>query len=144
MKKRIVTLLCTAVLTLGLAAAPAMASAGPYSPIEVEAYTYGSLDELRVNKVYRLSQYDDPSGIPTEDFVRGSQRYYLLDMIADNADREVVTYTAIFGSVELAGASGQFEPQDLYETDDSLGLLFFLSCVGGVIMVAANIKCKRS
>ena len=93
MKKRIVTLLCTAVLTLGLAAAPAMASAGPYSPIEVEAYTYGPLDELRVNKVYRPSLTDDPSGIPPEDFVRGSRRYYLMDMIADNADREVVTYT---------------------------------------------------
>ena len=51
MKKRIVMLVCAAVLTLGLTTAPAMASAGPYSPIEVETYTYGPLDELRVNKV---------------------------------------------------------------------------------------------
>ena len=34
MKKRIAMLLCTAVLTLVLTAVPAMASAGPYSPIE--------------------------------------------------------------------------------------------------------------
>ena len=52
MRKRIVTLLCTAVLTLGLTMAPAMASGGPFYPIEVEEYTYGPLDELRINKVY--------------------------------------------------------------------------------------------
>ena len=69
MKKQIVMLLCAAVLTLGLAAAPAMASAGPLTPIEVETYTYGPLDEPRVNKVYRLPATDDPSGIPTENFV---------------------------------------------------------------------------
>ena len=102
MKKRVVTLLCTAVLTLGLAAAPAMASDVPLRPIEVESYTYGPLDELRISKVYRLSQHDDPSGIPTEDFVSGNRRYYLLDMIADNTDHEVVTYTAVFSSVEVA------------------------------------------
>ena len=144
MKKRIVTLLCTTILTLGLAAAPAMASAGPYSPIEVEAYTYGPLDELRVSKVYRLSQHDDPSNIPTEDFVRGSRRYYLLDMIADNADCEVVTYTAIFGSVELAGASGQFAS---YETNRSPDLLPLLVCTGcmamAAVMALCNIKTKQ-
>ena len=142
MKKRIAMLLCTAVLTLVLTAVPAMASAGPYSPIEEEAYTYGPLDEPRVNKVYRLSPTDDPSGIPTEDFERGGRRYYLLDMTTANTDHETVTYTAIFGSVELARASGQFGPRASYETDYSLGLLLLLSCVGGVIMVEANIKCK--
>ena len=139
MKKRIVILLCASVLTLGLTAAPAMASAGPYSPIEEETYTYGPFDEPRVNKVYRLPAADDPSSIPTEDFERGGRRYHLLDMIIANTDHETVTYTAVFGSVELAGAAG---PQALAGTDDSLGLLFFLSCVGGVIMMAANIKCK--
>ena len=84
MKKRIVTLLCTAVLTLGLTMAPAMASGGPFYPIKVEEYTYGPLDELRINKVYQLSLSDDPSGIPTEDFVRGGRQYYLLDMIKED------------------------------------------------------------
>ena len=140
MKKRIAMLLCAAVLTLGLIAVPATASAGQYSPIEVETYTYGPLDEPRVNKVYQLSATDDPSGIPTEDFERGGRRYYLLDMIIANTDHETVTYTAIFGSVEPAKTTGL---QALDGTDNSLGLLLVLSCVGGVITVAANIKCNR-
>ena len=133
MKKRVVILLCASVLTLGLTVAPAMASAGPYSPVEVETYTYGPFDEPRGNKVYRLPAADAPSGIPTEDFERGGRRYYLLDMISANTDHETVTYTSVFGSVELAKATG---PQAL----NSLGLLLVLSCVGGMIMVAANIK----
>ena len=101
MTKRIVKVLCTAVLTLSLTATPVMASDGPLRPIEVESYTYGPLDELRISKVYQLSVTDDPSVIPTEDFVSGNRRYYLLDMTADNTDREVVTYTAVFGSEEF-------------------------------------------
>ena len=84
MKKRLVMLLCTAVLTLGLTVAPAMASGGPFYPIKVDEYTYGPLDELRIEKVYQLSLSDDPSGIPTEDFVRGGRHYYLLDMIKED------------------------------------------------------------
>ena len=120
MKKRTMMLLCIAVLTVSLATAPAMASAGPFSPIEVETYTYGPFDEPRVNKVYRLSVDDDPSGIPTEDFERSGRRYYLLELSAANTAHETVTYTAIFGSAELtraekhAGASGAtgFQPFD--------------------------------
>ena len=74
-------------------AAPAMASTGPFNPIEVETYTYGPFDELRVNKVYQLSVTDDPSGIPTEDFEQGDRRYYLLDMAIASTDNEAVTYT---------------------------------------------------
>lgn len=84
MKKRIVMLLCTAVLTLGIAATPAMASGGPFYPIKVEEYTYGPLDELRISKVYQLSLADDPSSIPTEDFDRNGRHYYLLDMIKED------------------------------------------------------------
>ena len=147
MKKRIATLLCTAVLSLVLTAAPAMASAGQFSPIEVETYTYGPFDELRVNKVYQLSVTDDPSGIPTEDFEQGGRRYYLLDMAIASTDNEAVTYTAIFGSVELARMSGQPEHQVLYtETDTDLGLLLILICAGtAMIAVAAlrDIKAKQ-
>ena len=135
MKKRIAMLLCTAALTLGLTAAPVMASAGPFSPIEVETYTYGPFDELRINKVYQLSVTDDPSGIPTEDFEQGGRRYYLLDMTIANADNETVTYTAVFGSVELARTSGQ--PKYLYtETDTGLSLLLILICAGAVTPAA--------
>lgn len=147
MKKRIIMLLCTTVLTLGFAAAPAMASNAPYRPIEVESYTYGPLDELRISKVYRLSQYDDPSGIPTEDFVRGNRLYFLLDMTVDDTDCEAVTYTAIFGSVELtrderyAGTSGragiQTQHADFGNTDIDPKLQPIVAFAGGVVMVAA-------
>lgn len=84
MKKRILMLLCTAALALSIAAPPALAAGGPYYPISVEEYTYGSFDELRINKVYQLSLSDDPSGIPTEDFERNGRRYFLLDMVKEN------------------------------------------------------------
>ena len=84
MKKRILTLLCTAVLAISIAAPPALAAGGPFYPISVEEYTYGSFDELRINKVYQLSLSDDPSGIPTEDFERNGRRYFLLDMIRED------------------------------------------------------------
>ena len=151
MKKRIVTILCTAVLTLALAAAPAIASDVPFRPIEVESYTYGPLDELRISKVYQLSQHDDPSGIPTEDFVSGNRRYYLLEITADNTDPEVVTYTAAFGSVKLTGdemfakAPGQSGVQamfaDLAEKGNDPDLLPFWICVGCLAMAAAIKLC---
>ena len=145
MNKRIAILLCIAVLSLGLTVAPAMASAGPFSPIEVETYTYGPLDELRVNKVYQLSQSDDPSGIPTEDFQQGGRRYYLLDLTIANADNETVTNTAIFGSVELARMSGQPGHQALYtETDTGLGLLLISICAGAVMTALCAIEAKHS
>ena len=51
------------------------AASSSYYPISVEEYTYGDLDELRINKVYQLSLSDDPSLIPTEDFVRNGRQY---------------------------------------------------------------------
>ena len=153
MKKQIVMALCTAVLTLGLTTAPVMASAGPFCPIMVDAYTYGPLDELRINKVYQLSLYDDPSGIPTEDFEHGGRRYYLLDVVADDTDCEVVTYTAIFGSTELARdekyakASNQPESLSFYadiaEKKNDPDLLPVLGCAGGVGMVAVMALCAN-
>lgn len=157
MKKRTVMLLCAAALTLGLAAAPALASAGPIYPIEEEAYTYGPLDELRINKVYKLSVADDPSCIPTEDFERNGRRYYLLDTIAGNNDGEVVTYTVVFGSVDLtrdegyAAAHGQsgFRPLDADSfkkgmDPDLLPLFVCMSCaVTAAVIVFCSNKAKQ-
>ena len=89
--KRILTTLC-ALSIVAAGSVPALAAdagANPgqsasYYPISVEEYTYGSLDEPRIEKVYQLSLSDDPSGIPTEDFVRGGRLYYLLDMTRKN------------------------------------------------------------
>lgn len=83
--KRILTTLCALALVMA-GSAPALAAestpgqSASYYPISVEEYTAGDLDEPRIEKVYQLSLSDDPSGIPTEDFVRNGRLYYLLDM----------------------------------------------------------------
>ena len=129
MKKRIVMLLCTAVLALGLTMAPAMASGGPFYPIKVDEYTYGPLDELRISKVYQLSLSDDPSGIPTEDFERGGRRYYLLDMIKEDeigVDTQDYTDTITVDSDtnDLSKILKQLEPhRDVTTEDGHTGLL---------------------
>ena len=129
MKKRIVMLLCTAVLALGLTLAPAMASGGPFYPIKVDEYTYGPLDELRISKVYQLSLSDDPSGIPTEDFERGGRRYYLLDMIKEDeigVDTQDYTDTITQDSDtnDLSAVLKQLDPHREVTTEDGYtGLL---------------------
>lgn len=80
MKKRIVMLLCAVCALVSAATLPALAAEQHY-PVSVEEYTYGPLDELRINKVYQLSLSDDPGGIPTGDFDRNGRHYYLLDMV---------------------------------------------------------------
>ena len=63
MKKRIVMLLCTAVLALGLTLAPAMASGGPFYPIKVDEYTYTMrLESLTVEDTEGEMYYEQ--GIP--------------------------------------------------------------------------------
>ena len=129
MKKRIVMLLCTAVLALGLTLAPAMASGGPFYPIKVDEYTYGPLDELRISKVYQLSLSDAPSGIPTEDFERGGRRYYLLDMIKEDeigVDTQdyADTITMDSDTNDLSKILKQLEPHREVTTEDGhTGLL---------------------
>ncbi len=96
--KRIITILCALVLamagsTTALAADDTSQNAG-YYPVSVEEYTYGDLDEPRINKTYQLSLSDDSSLIPTEDFVRNGRRYYLLDMTRKNeVGLDIQTYT---------------------------------------------------
>lgn len=80
MKKRMVMLLCVLCVLVSAATLPALAAEQHY-PVSVEEYTYGPLDELRINKIYQLSLSDDPGGIPTEDFDRNGRHYYLLDMV---------------------------------------------------------------
>ena len=83
--KRILTILCALALvmagsTAALAAESEAGQSASYYPVSVEEYTYGDFEEPRINKTYQLSLLDDPSLIPTEDFVRNGRRYYLLDM----------------------------------------------------------------
>ena len=97
--KRIFTILCALALVMA-GSATALAAEAPsgqtpsYYPISVEEYTYGPLDELRINKVYQLSLADDPSLIPTEDFTRNGRHYYLLDMTRqDEVGVDIQTHT---------------------------------------------------
>ena len=93
MKKRIAMLLCALCALVSAATLPALAAEQHY-PVSVEEYTYGPLDELRINKVYQLSLSDSPSGIPTEDFERNGRHYYLLDMIRqDEVGVDTQTHT---------------------------------------------------
>lgn len=80
MKKHMGLLLCALAVLASCALLPALAAEQHY-PVSVEEYTYGPLDEPRINKIYQLSLSDDPGGIPTGDFDRNGRHYYLLDMV---------------------------------------------------------------
>ncbi len=93
MKKRIAMLLCALSALLSVTTLPALAAEQHY-PVSVEEYTYGPLDELRINKVYQLSLSDNPGLIPTEDFERNGRHYYLLDMVRqDEVGVDTQTHT---------------------------------------------------
>ena len=97
--KRILTILCALAIVMAgsataMAAEPEAGQSASYYPVSVEEYTYGDFDELRINKTYQLSLSDDPSLIPTEDFVRNGRRYYLLDMTRkDEVGVDIQTHT---------------------------------------------------
>jgi len=61
-KKRILTTLCALAIVMAgsvpalTAGADESGQSASYYPISVEEYTYGDFDELRINKVYQLSQ----------------------------------------------------------------------------------------
>ena len=95
--KRIFTAMCALALLMA-GCTPALAAAAPssstppsqeperscYYPIKVEEYTSGPLDELRIDKVYQLSQGDDHSGIPTGDFERNGRLYYQMEYTSED------------------------------------------------------------
>ena len=91
--KRASTLFLAALMVC-LLAVPAYAAS--FYPISVEEYTYGPLDELRIDKVYQLSRSDDPKDIPTGDFDRGGYHYTLLDVVkTDQSEMDAKDYTEI-------------------------------------------------
>lgn len=51
---------------------------GAYFPVSVEEYSEAG--EARIRKIYQLSLSDDPSLIPTGNFVRDGHTYHLLDI----------------------------------------------------------------
>ncbi len=105
--KNLIVVLFLASAALLCSAVPALA-AEIYSPVSVDSYTMGSFDTLCIQKVYQLSPSDDPSGIPTDDFVERGMLYHLSELTsADNEgpDCKTVTYTAVFTGTEMPKVS---------------------------------------
>ena len=85
LKRRLISLLCAALLAAAMTAcAPiAIADGGPYYPVSVEEAPWGD-GMMRVTRVYQLALTDSARLIPTEDFERGGYRYHFLDMTKEN------------------------------------------------------------
>ena len=85
LKRRLICLLCAALLAAAMTAcAPiAIADGGPYYPVSVEEAPWGE-GMMRVTRVYQLALTDSARLIPTEDFDRDGYRYHFLDMTKEN------------------------------------------------------------
>lgn len=86
MKKRLMYLLCAALAALSLTACAPAAAADetPLRPVSVQEYTWGSLDYLRIEKVYELALTDTERQIPQEDFEQNGYLYHLVEMTKEN------------------------------------------------------------
>lgn len=104
MKKAICSTLCAA-LALCSMACPVFAMEGAepiaaptpvpvYYPAEVRTSEENGVTHLE--KIYYLTQQDDPAQIPTEDFDREGQHYTLLDLLkADQTESETKEYIEV-------------------------------------------------
>ena len=86
MKKKLMYLLCAALAVLCLTACTpvAVADESPLRPVSVQEYTWGSLDYLRIEKVYELALTDTERRIPQEDFEQNGYLYHLVEMTKEN------------------------------------------------------------
>lgn len=125
-KRRLFAFLFTVALLLCAASPPAQAadrSASCYYPVEVESYTAGDFDQPRIRKVYQLSLSDDPSGIPTEDFVEYGRTFHLMEMTRKDevgVDTQPLTKTITTDSStgDLGEILKQLAPEITAETED--------------------------
>ena len=125
-KQRLFAFFLTAALLLCAASPPARASdrtAACYYPVEVESYTAGDFDQPRIRKVYQLSLSDDPSGIPTADFVEYGRTFHLMEMtrkdevgVATQPLTKTVTTDSSTG--DLSEILKQLDPEITAETED--------------------------
>ena len=112
------------------------AHAASLYPVSEEVYTYGSFDELRIDKVYELTRFDDPADIPAGDFDRDGYHYTFLNMVKTDQSEtdangntvtighDTVIYTATFVCRGKAKTSGQNQPEGIDSLD--LWLLIIL------------------
>lgn len=145
---KIVAALFAVALMAGLLTVQAHAAS--LYPVFEEVYTYGSFDELRIDKVYELTRFDDPADIPTGDFDRGGCHYTFLNMVETTqsetdtngktvvASRDTMIYTVTFACQGEAKTSGQNQPKG----DDSfeLRLLIILFVLFGTMGLAFSGK----
>lgn len=94
--KRMIALSLAALLVCGALPCAALAAdeapANALYPTEVIEHTDG--DYPRLEKIYVLNTWEDPAGIPTDDFVREGVTYTLLDLTRqDNVERETKPHT---------------------------------------------------
>ena len=131
---KIVTAFFAAVLTVGLLTVQIHAAS--LYPVSEEVYTYGSFDELRIDKVYELTLFDDLADIPTGDFDRGSYHYTFLNMVktdqgeTDTSGKTLI-YTVTFVCQGEAKTSGQGQPEGANSLD--LRLLIILPVLFGMV-----------
>ena len=92
-------------------------------PVEVQEYTAGDLDELRISKTYELSSTDDPALIPTGDFERSGRIYTLLDIIrADQTETDTKEHIEVItletDTSDMAEILQLLEPELEITTED--------------------------
>ena len=122
-------------------------------PVSEEVYTYGSFDELRIDKVYELTPFDDPADIPTGDFDRDGYHYTFLNVVkADQSEtdangntvtigHDTVIYTATFVCQGEAKTSGQNQVEGADSFD--LCLLIILAVLLGMVGMALFWKARE-
>ena len=136
--------LFVAALMVGLLTVQAHAAS--LYPVSEEVYTYGSFDELRIDKVYELTLFDDPADIPTGDFDRDGYHYTFLNVVKTEQSEtdangttvatghDTVIYTVTFACRGEAKASGQSQPEEDNSLD--LRLLIILPVLFGMMGLA--------
>ena len=138
---KIVAALFAVALMAGLLTVQAHAAS--LYPVSEEIYTYGSFDELRIDKVYELTRFDDPADIPTGDFDRDGYHYSFLNVVKTEQSEtdangttvatghDTVIYTATFVCRGKAKTSGQSQPEGADSFD--LRLLIILPILFGMV-----------
>ena len=113
-------------------------------PVSEEVYTYGSFDELRIDKVYELTRFDDPADIPTGDFDRDGYHYTFLNVVKTEQSEtdatgntvtighDTVIYTATFVCRGEVKTNGQNQPEGADSLDQRL--LIILPVLFGMVL----------
>ena len=131
---KIVATIFAAALMAGLLTVQAHAAS--LYPASEEVYTYGPFDELRIDKAYELTRFDDPADIPTGDFDRDGYHYTFLNMVktdqgeTDTSGKTVI-YTVTFVCQGEAKTDGQNQPEGADGLD--LRLLIILPILFGMV-----------